>query len=69
MTRNDISDELKKAAKGQAFITASQLAAALGRSDQAKVRNAYLKGLEAVDGKYYLVRDVADVLKQRCQAV
>jgi len=66
--RNDITYELMKATKGQAFITCTQLTKALGRTNSLKVKHAYLSGLEAVDGKYYLIRDVAEVLKNRCTA-
>lgn len=66
MTCSDISASLRKVTGGQAFITVSQLAKALGRTDQAKVRKAYLSDLTAVDGKYFLIAEVADVLKRRC---
>lgn len=66
MTRNDISGALRTVTGGQAFITAGQLAKAMGRADQKKVKDAYLKDLEAVDGKYYLIIEVAKVLKERC---
>lgn len=65
MTANSLVKALQDVTEGQAFITASQLARAFGRTDQAKVRKAYLSGLEAIDGKYYLVRDVAAVLQKR----
>ena len=67
MTSNDITAALRQVTEGQAFITLSQLARAMGRSNLTKVKNDYLKGLEAVDGKYYLVRDVAVRLKQCCR--
>lgn len=67
MTRNDIADELQRVTDGQAFITITQLATAFGRNNPAKVKKAYLSDLEAVDGKYYLIREVADVLKKRCE--
>lgn len=66
MTRTDIAGALRAVTEGQAFITASQLARAMGRSDQRKVKDAYLKDLEAVDGKYYLIIEVAKALKERC---
>lgn len=67
MTRNDIASALRKATGGQAFITVSQLAQAMGRTNQTKVKQSYLQGLEAVDGKYYLVTEVAGVMKERCK--
>ncbi|MBR2255854.1 MAG: hypothetical protein IKF45_01890 [Lachnospiraceae bacterium] len=68
MTRNDICLALERASGGQAFITVSQLTKAMGRSDPKKVKAAYLSDLEAVGGKYYLIREVADVLKKQCRA-
>lgn len=67
MTRNDICTELIKAADGQVFITCAQLSRALGISHQEKVKKEYLKGLEAINGKYFLIREVADVIKKKCQ--
>jgi hypothetical protein len=66
MTGSDISASLRNVTGGQAFITVSQLAKALGRTDQAKVKKAYLADLTAVDGKYFLITEVADVMKKRC---
>lgn len=67
MTSNDITAALRQVTDGQAFITLSQLARAMGRSNLTKVKNDYLRGLEAVDGKYYLVREVSARLKQCCK--
>lgn len=66
MTQNDITHGLRMVTDGQAFITVSQLAKAMGRSDPKRMKKLYLEGLEAVDGKYYLVTEVAGVLKSRC---
>lgn len=66
MTRNEISAALRTVTDGQAFITVGQLAKAMGRADKWRIKDAYLKDLEAVDGKYYLIIDVARVLKERC---
>ena len=65
MTQNDIVYALRQVTDGQAFITLSQLARALGRADPQKVKRDYLLDLEAVDKKYYLIRDVAKVLKSK----
>ena len=67
MTQNDISAALSQVAQGQAFITCAQLTRALGRKDADKVRRSYLLDLEALDGRYYLIRDVAAILKQHCK--
>lgn len=68
MTQNDIAYALGKVTNGQAFITCTQLARALGRADPQKVKKDYLLDLEAVDRKYYLIRDVAAKLKKCCKA-
>lgn len=68
MTKNDIVHALESVTDGQAFITAAQLTRAMGRTDPKRIKAAYLKGLAAVDGKYYLIREVAAVLKERCTA-
>ena len=68
MTRNEIAKALSNVAEGAEFITAAQLTRALGRTNPKRIKAAYLKGLAAVDGKYYLIREVATVLKERCTA-
>lgn len=67
MTQNDITRALGKLTGGQAFITSAQLTRALGCADQYKVKKEYLSGLEAVNGKYYLIREVAAELKRRAK--
>lgn len=67
MTRNEITAELSRVANGQAFITTTQLARAMGRADPQRVKREYLSGIEAVDGRLYLIREVAEVLKSRCK--
>lgn len=64
MTRNDIVQALKAANDGAEFITATQLAKALHRSNTYKVKQQYLAGLEAISGKYYLVRQVAERMQK-----
>ena len=67
MTKNDICAELSRVADGQAFITCTQLSRALGIRHSENVKRDYLSGLEAVNGKYYLIREVADVIKEKCR--
>ena len=67
MTRNDICTELSRVAEGQAFITCAQLSKAMGIKHSEIVKKEYLSGLEAVNGRYFLVREVADVLKKKCK--
>lgn len=66
MTRTDISAELRRVTEGQAFITVTQLARALGEKNTSRVKTKYLEGLESVNGKYYLITEVADALKRSC---
>lgn len=65
MIRTDIAAELRRHT-GRGTIRASELAAFLGDKNVSRVRNRYLKGLEAIDGKMYLVPEVADRLKEAC---
>lgn len=65
MRKTDIMKALKGASGNRGFITARQLADALGRVDAYKVKREYLQNLESMDGRYYLVSDVADVLQKR----
>lgn len=66
MTKTEIVKALEKETNGQAFITASQLTKLLGRTDSGKVKNSILTNLEAMNGKYYLIKEVADTLKSMC---
>lgn len=67
MTRTDIANALQKSAGGQAFITAKQLAIALGEKNMYRVKQKYLSGLEAVGGNRYLITEVAEQLKNSCR--
>ena len=65
MNYQDTLRELQKFSEsGRAFITVTGLAEALGVK-QHRTAIKYLKGLEAVDGKYFLIRDVVKALQQR----
>lgn len=65
MIRTDIAAELRRHT-GRGTIRASELASFLGDKNVSRVRNRYLRGLEAIDGKMYLVPEVADRLKEAC---
>ena len=67
MNRNDICAELRRVAEGQAFITCAQLSKALGIKHTEIVKREYLTGLEAINGKYFLIREVADAIKKKCR--
>lgn len=66
MLKQEIVRRFERDTNGQAFVTVAQLARLMGRRDQGKLKKAYLSGLEAIDGKYYFIPDVAQVLKERC---
>lgn len=63
--KKPIVDSLRLVTGGQAFITATQLARALGCADSYKVKTKYLKGLPALNGKYYMILDVAEELRKQ----
>ena len=66
MIRTDIAKELRRYT-GAGTIRANQLAVFLGLKNVSRVREKYLKGLEAIGGTAYLITDVADRLKADCQ--
>lgn len=65
MTKQDIRRALAKAGETQAFITATQLAECMGMKSANYAKKVFLSGLECVDGKYYLISDVAAELISR----
>lgn len=67
MELRDIKRELSSAAGGAGMITKSQLLRYMGRSIHSRSANSYLEGLEAVDGKYFFISDVAKRLYLRQQ--
>lgn len=66
MIRTDIAKELRRYT-GAGTIRANQLAGFLGVKNVSRVREKYLKGLEAIGGRAYLITDVAERLKADCQ--
>lgn len=65
MIRTDIAKELRHFT-GRGTIRAKELAGFLGVKNVSRVREKYLKGLEAIGGRAYLITDVADRLKDNC---
>ena len=55
--------EMKKEVDGAIFITQADLARCMNM--QSRRAKRYLQDLESVDGKYYFIPDVAEVLKKR----
>ena len=66
MIRTDIAKELRRYT-GKGTIRASEVAGFLGEKNVSRVREKYLKGLEAIGGRAYLITDVAERLKESCQ--
>lgn len=63
MTKTDLVRDMKQSVHAS-FITVTQLAAYLGRSDKTKVKNLYCRDLDKV-GNGYFIPDVAQVLMDR----
>ena len=66
MIKSDIAKRLRQST-GQDFITATQLAKAFGMSSGKLAKRKFLTDLEAVEGKYYLIDEVAGKIKERCE--
>lgn len=66
MIKSDIAKRLRQST-GQDFITATQLARAFGMSSGKLAKRKFLTDLEAVEGKYYLIDEVAEKIKERCE--
>lgn len=64
MNRQDIIAALQGASASKGFIICSEFSSCMGIKDYHRAKKNYLDGLEAVDGKYYLIRDVATVLQR-----
>lgn len=65
MEKKDIVKSMKQQTNGAGMITQKGFAVWMGFADQYKAKRRYLEGLEAVDGKYYLIDDIADRLIER----
>ena len=66
MIRTDIAKELRRYT-GRGTIKASEVAGFLGDKNVSRVKEKYLRGLEAIGGTAYLITDVAERLKENCQ--
>lgn len=62
MTKQKIKRALERIVEGQAFITASKVAKAMEYKTVYYVKNKYLKDLDRVNGKLYLIDDVAEAI-------
>lgn len=65
MIRTDIAKELRRYT-GKGTIKASEVAGFLGDKNVSRVKSKYLRGLEAIGGRAYLIPEVAERLKENC---
>ena len=65
MIRTDIANAMRRFT-GREVIRASELAAFLGVKNVTRVKDRYLRGLEAIGGRVYLIQEVAERLKNDC---
>ena len=65
MIKTDIAKELRRHT-GRGTIRAKELAEFLGVKNISRVKSRYLRGLEAIDGRAYLIPEVAERLKEAC---
>ena len=66
MTQTQIAKEIRRCVGGP-FITAAQFAQFIGDKNVSRARRKYLQDLEAIDGKRYLISEVAERLKNSCR--
>ena len=67
MTKKEILYALSKGGK-QSFITKGQMAESFGMSEKTAGRRLKEMNINAVDGKYYLIKEVADGLSKHIQS-
>lgn len=65
MQKTDMIKAMEKKA-GTLFITKKGVAELFGIKDPHYAAK-YLYGVEAIDGKYYFIPEVAEILKARCR--
>lgn len=63
MERQQMIRDMKAHCGGASFITQKEFAGFLGCSHSTAKRK--LKGLDRVDGKYYFIRDVVQMMTER----
>lgn len=66
MIRTDIAKELRRYT-GKGTIKAKEVAGFLGDKNVTRVKEKYLRGLEAIGGTAYLIPEVAERLKEHCE--
>ena len=66
MTRQDIERELSRAGR-QPFVTITDIAERMGVSEKTASRRVKEMDINAINGKYYFYKEVADGLAIRLQ--
>ena len=65
MTKKSLKSELKTHTDGASVITKTQLARFFGFKKPTTRIDDIVSDLTAIDGKYYLISDIAEVLERR----
>ena len=65
MEYRDLVRDMRRHCDGASFITISQLAAYMDQSHAQSVKHKYLRGLDAVEGKYFWIPDVAKAIYEK----
>lgn len=60
-----VKEALRQSAGGAEVITLSQISRFFGRKKPTTVDYRLTEGLEKIDGKWYLLNDVADAIAKR----
>jgi len=66
MTRQDIERELSKSGR-QSFVTITDIAERMGVSKKTASRRVKEMNINAIDGKYFFYKEVAEGLSKRLQ--
>jgi|GEM_PF-3510876 len=64
MQKKDITNSLRRHADGGEFITKTGIAKTMGLK-KSEYAQKYIRGLQAIDGKYYAISEVADNMMTR----
>lgn len=62
MTKQKILRRLETVADTQGMVTATQFARFMGIKTADYAEKRFLRGLECIDGKYYLIDDVTEMI-------
>lgn len=60
MVKSDLIRDMKSFTSGASFISVTELTKYLGQSNQTRIKNRYLSGLQPVAGKKYFIPEVAE---------